>query len=65
MAFPMFLSFLGLAIVLGTITGIVWRIAEDWWERRSARLVREIEEQPDTTETVVQSTIATDPTKVN
>jgi hypothetical protein len=44
------LTFLGIAIVAGVVLGLVWRFAEDYFEKRSARQVEAMLQQTDTSD---------------
>lgn len=45
------LEAIGISIVIGTIGGLVWRVTEDWWERRQSRKALALELEAEITGT--------------
>lgn len=43
------LELVGATVAVGTVLGLVWRVTEDWWEKRQTRRALEVElEQTET-----------------
>lgn len=37
------LELVGATVAVGTVLGLVWRVTEDWWEKRQSRKALEVE----------------------
>ncbi len=37
------LELVGATVAVGTVVGLVWRVTEDWWEKRQSRKALEVE----------------------
>ena len=57
------LQLIAISVLVGVVAGVVWRLAEDWLDKRNARLAQaeaEGTEQPaDSTPTIVVTAVTT------
>jgi hypothetical protein len=57
------LQLIAISVLVGVVAGVVWRLAEDWLERRSARLAQEeltgTEQPTESTPTIVVTAVTT------